>query len=59
MAVMIFALTSVISTLGWLNCQVGVAALVKYMADKSYTPPSDVEIKACCYYVWKKLLHIR
>lgn len=57
--VIVLALITVISMLGWINCWVGAAALVKYMADRSYTPPSDEEIKAYCSYVWKKLIHIR
>lgn len=54
----ILAITTLISTLGCVAYWVGSAALAKYMMDKGYTPPSDEEMKACCAYVWRKLLHI-
>lgn len=58
MVIAILAITTIISTLGFLVYWAGSAALVKYMVEKGYTPPSDEEMKACCAYVWKKLLHI-
>lgn len=53
-----FLVTTLISACGWLCHWVGSAALAKYMSDKGYMPPSDEEMKVCCAYVWKKLLHI-
>ncbi len=43
----------------WLLCRVGTMALVKYLMDKGYDPPSDEELHTCTLYAWKKLLHIR
>lgn len=51
-------MTTVVSACGWLVSWVASAALAKYIKDKGYTPPSDEEMKACCTYVWKKLLKI-
>lgn len=50
--------TTVVSSIGWLSYWVGSAALAKYMMDKGYPTPSDEEMKECCSYVWRKLLHI-
>ena len=55
----IFLVVAIVCAFGWLNRWVACAALVKYMADKKVTPPSDDEAKACAMYVWTKLLHIR
>lgn len=43
----------------WFACWIGAKALVKYMADKNYTPPSEDEIKVYCAAVVKKIFHIR
>ncbi len=53
-----FVITTIIASIGWLLYWVGSAALAKYMIDKGYTLPSDEEMKTCCTYVWKKILHI-
>ena len=53
-----FILTTIIAFIGWLFYWTGSAALAKYMKDKGYAPPSDEEMKACCIYIWKKVLHI-
>lgn len=55
----VFAITTGIFALGWLNSWVARAALVKYMLDKNYTPPTDEETKACAMWAWKKVLHIK
>jgi hypothetical protein len=55
----ILFITTVICAVGWLNRWVSCAALVKYILDKGYTPPSDEETKACAEYVWNKLLRRR
>lgn len=59
MLVLILSTATAICAAGWLLYWVGAAALVKYMAEKGYKPPSDEEMRACTMYVWKKLLHIR
>lgn len=51
--------STVVSSIGWLSNQVASMALVKYMKDKGYTPPSDEEVKAYASYSVKKLLHIK
>lgn len=51
-------LTTVISAAGWLLCWIAANAVVWYMADKGYAPPSDEEAKAYCARVLKKMLHI-
>lgn len=43
-----FMLTTCICGFGWLVTQIGAAALVKYMYEKNYTPPTNEELKACC-----------
>lgn len=58
MLIALFIVTTIVCGIGWLVYWVGAAALAKYMLDKGYTPPSDEEMKACCMYVWRKLLHI-
>lgn len=57
LAVLLFIAT-VICAINWLRYWVSALALTKYMLDKGCLPPSDEEIRACCEYVWKKLLHI-
>lgn len=59
MITVFFILTTIISSIGWLCYWVGSAALVKYMMDKGYTPPSDEEMRACSTYVWKKIFKIQ
>ena len=58
MLTLFFVITTFICAVGWLAYWVGSAALAKYILDKGLMPPSDEEMKACCTYVWKKLLHI-
>ena len=48
--------TTIICALGWVVCWTSTAALVKYMHDKGYTPPSSEETKECCTQVWEWLL---
>ncbi len=59
MVLVFLFVTTIISSIGWLCCWVASATLVKYIKDRSYTPPSDKEMKECCSYVLKKLLHIK
>lgn len=54
----IFFLTTVISVVGWLTYWTATSALIWYMIDKGYTPPSGEETKAYCSRVLKKMLHI-
>ena len=56
---LILSIAAAFFAIKWLSCWVGNAALVKYMLDKGYTPPSDEEMKACCMYAWEKVLHIK
>lgn len=55
----VFFFTTIVSSVGWLCYWVASAALTKYIKDKGYAPPSDEEMKACCSYVLKKLLHVK
>ena len=59
MGYLILGISTTICALGWLVCKVGTMALVKYLMDKGYDPPSDEELHTCTLYAWKKLLHIR
>lgn len=56
MLTILFAVTTGICAFGWLNSWVARAAIIKFLLDKKYTPPTDDEAKACAEYVWKKLL---
>lgn len=58
MLTVILFITTIICAFGWLICRVTTMALIKYLSDKGYTPPSDEETKACCKYALRKLLHI-
>lgn len=59
MLTVILLIVAVIALIGWLSCWCSSAALVKFMIDKGYTPPSDEEAKAYSTYALKKFLHIR
>lgn len=59
MGYVILAALAAVCALQWLICRVGAMALVKYLMDKGYDPPSNEELHSCTMYVWKKLLHIR
>lgn len=59
MGYVILAILAAVCALQWLICRVGTMALVKYLMDKGYDPPSNEELHSCTMYVWKKLLHIR
>ena len=50
--------TTVVCAIGYLKYCVATRALVKYMQDKNYTPPSDAETTACTAWVVKKMLRI-
>lgn len=43
----------------WLNQYVSTAALIMYILEKGYTPPSEAEMKACAAEVWKRVLKIK
>ncbi len=47
MVVLILSLATVFFAVKWLTCWAAAAGLVKYMAKKGYTPPSEQETKAC------------
>lgn len=59
MLTIFFIVTTIISSIGWICYLIGSAALAKYMIDKGDKPPSQEEMKACCDYVIKKVLHIK
>ncbi len=59
MLVIFLAGTTIVCGIGWIAYWAGSAALVKYMMDKGYKPPSDDEMKECSLYVWKKILHVK
>lgn len=59
MLTLILLAVAVRALIGWLSCWCSSAALVRFMIDKGYTPPSDEEAKAYSAYVLKKFLHIR
>ena len=50
--------STVVCAIGYLKYCVATRALVKYMQDKNYTPPSDAETTACTAGVVKKMLRI-
>ena len=59
MVTVILLAISIVCAIGWLVSWVGSAALAKWIIDKGYTSPTDVEMSQCVNYVWRKLLRIR
>lgn len=60
---MYLVITTLILLLLWCTFQllkqcVCSAALITWILSKGYTPPSDVEMKACLVEVWKRVLKI-
>lgn len=51
--------TTAICAFGWATNHAAAIALVKYMHDKKYTPPTEKETKTYVAYAWKELLHIK
>lgn len=51
--------STTVCAIGYLKYSVATRALVKYMQDKNYTPPSDAETAACAKWVVKKMLKIK
>ena len=58
LTVALFA-ASAICAIGWLNRYVCCVALVLYMKQKNYTPPSDAEMRACSEETIRNLLKLR
>lgn len=54
----IFLISTMVCAIGYLKYCVTTRALVKYMQNKNYTPPSDAETAACVTWVVKKMLKI-
>lgn len=44
---------------GWLNSYVCRLALILFMMEKKYTPPSGKELEACMREVWIRVLHLK
>ena len=51
--------STVVCAIGYLKYCVATRALVKYMQDKNYTPPSDAETVACAKWVVLRMLGIK
>ncbi len=58
MIMVFFFSTTVVSAVGWLACYTGLKAMVMYMKDKGYTPPSEDETKAYCGRALKEMFHV-
>lgn len=56
---MIFAVSTVVCAMGWLIQKASCIALVKYLHDKNYTPPTDEETATCLRYAWGQILRRR
>ena len=56
--VLIFMLlfTTCISVTGWVTCYISLKALLFFMREKGYTPPTKTEIKKWCKYAAKHTL---
>ena len=50
--------STTVCAFGYLKYCVATRALVKYMQDKNYTPPSDAETAACTKWVVMKMFKI-
>lgn len=55
----ILATVAAICAVGWVTNWTGNAALVKWLLDKGYDPPTDEELNDSLRYVWRKLLRIK
>lgn len=57
MLTIIFAVLATVLGIRYLATWLGCKAIVKYMKDKGYAPPTKVEVDACCAAVVQELLH--
>lgn len=56
---LILVICTLICAAGWAVNRIAAMALIRYMKEKKYTPPSTEETKACTRWAVKKLLHIK
>ena len=57
--IILLSLATVVFAVKWIICWVSEEALVRYMRDKGYAPPSDKELRTYCYRALKKLFGIQ
>lgn len=55
----IFLISTIVCAAGCLKYCVATRALVKYIIDKNYTPPSDEEIVMCSKWVIRKMFVVK
>lgn len=55
MMTILFAATTVICAIGWLNRYVSTCALIYYIEKKGYTQPNDKELRECTLWVAGKI----
>ena len=55
----IFAITTVFCSIGWLNQHISVLAILYYIKKKGYIQPSDSEIKECTLWATKQFFKRR
>ena len=51
---MIFLLSTAVCGVGWYVYFLSTKALIYYMKEKGYTPPTEAEINDCLWYVVKR-----
>lgn len=52
---LLFAITTVISAVGWLTRYISCTAIIYYIKKKGYSLPNETEMKECTTYVVKRL----
>lgn len=57
MGTLVLLAASVFFAVQWLACWAAAAGLVKYMAKKGYTPPSEQETETCIREVLLEIFH--
>lgn len=48
--IIVLVIAVVVCAIGWISSNIAVGALVQYIAEKGYTPPTPEELRAC---IWK------
>ena len=59
MIAVVFAIIAVMCGIGWLKNAVGIRALLLYMLEKKYTPPTEEELKACCNVAVRRMFGLK
>lgn len=55
----IFAVTTVVCAIGWLNRWVTTTAMIMYFLGKGCPEPTEEEMKACLSEVWHRVLTLK